>query len=297
MANCPACNAELHDDFGLVECGQCHTPLFVQMDGRVDNLAKGIPPATPPAPAKKSVPVVTIDSSDETKIEFEGFLDGGLTHMEPSGGFSGSTKHEQLFPEPVLKENLVSEPIFGAGAEAEAEAEAWPEAGVEAGVEAEAEDEALAGAGYPLHDQSGGDEVAGHAVIDALPEISPEDQFRALDDDSMFEGPPPPEVMKAPVDLADMSRLANSVDGNAMAGTLRYTLTVSGIDTAEIRGQFKELITDRKFLWDIDSLIRSIRGGTVRIENISAVKAYLLIHRLRGLPVRVGWEQNAIHQD
>ena len=35
MANCPHCKTPLADDFGLLECSNCHASVFVGMDGEV----------------------------------------------------------------------------------------------------------------------------------------------------------------------------------------------------------------------------------------------------------------------
>ena len=79
-------------------------------------------------------------------------------------------------------------------------------------------------------------------------------------------------------------------------GALRYTIYIEGIDTADVRAAFREAITDRKFVWDIDTILRSVRAGHVRIQDVSPSKAFMLIIRLRNLPVKIRWEQHAIHQ-
>ena len=63
-----------------------------------------------------------------------------------------------------------------------------------------------------------------------------------------------------------------------------------------MREAFREAVTDRKFMWDGEQILRSIRQGEAVIANVSASKAYILISRLRSLPVRVSWEQHAVHQ-
>ncbi|NJL25828.1 MAG: hypothetical protein HC902_12070 [Calothrix sp. SM1_5_4] len=63
-----------------------------------------------------------------------------------------------------------------------------------------------------------------------------------------------------------------------------------------MREAFREAITDRKFLWDIDQILRSIRNGEVVIANVTAPKAYILVTRLRPLPLEVKWEQYGIAQ-
>lgn len=97
-------------------------------------------------------------------------------------------------------------------------------------------------------------------------------------------------------DLSDIASFGNSEASGGRDGALRYNVLVSGIDTVDVRDAFREALTDRKFVWDTDEIIRSIKSGVCAIENVSSVKAHILITRLRQLPVEVEWEQYAIHQ-
>lgn len=124
----------------------------------------------------------------------------------------------------------------------------------------------------------------------------------------MFDGSEPADAGEAPAmyqagktapnspDLSDLSQFANSSDSGGREGPLRYNLVLSGIDTSDVREAFREAITDRKFLWDTEQILRSIRHGEVRILNVAPGKAHMLISRLRNLPVKITWEQHAITQ-
>lgn len=122
----------------------------------------------------------------------------------------------------------------------------------------------------------------------------------------MFDGSEPEQSGAAEVykpvnppnspDLSDLAGFANSQESGGREGPLRYNLSIAGIDTSDIREAFREAITDRKFMWDTEQIVRSIRNGEVRIANVSPVKAFILINRLRNLPLQVEWEQHAITQ-
>ncbi|MBX3020318.1 MAG: hypothetical protein KF799_01470 [Bdellovibrionales bacterium] len=110
-----------------------------------------------------------------------------------------------------------------------------------------------------------------------------------------------PESYRSPVtsdspDLSDIAAFGNSDVSSAREGALRYNLRIYGIDTSDVREAFREAITDRKFMWDVDKILRAIHNGEAVIGNVSATKAYMLISRLRSLPVKIRWEQYAIHQ-
>lgn len=125
--------------------------------------------------------------------------------------------------------------------------------------------------------------------------------------EQMFDGTEPEDVGEAPAtyqpaipgnspDLSDLAEFANSPESGGREGPLRYNLQVTGIDTVDVRDAFREAITDRKFMWDTEMIVRSIRHGEVSIVNVPPGKAYILITRLRNLPVKVKWEQHAITQ-
>lgn len=111
-----------------------------------------------------------------------------------------------------------------------------------------------------------------------------------------------PQVYRSPgaaadsPNLSDLADFANSEESGGREGPLRYTLLIAGIDTADVREAFREALTDRKFMWDIEQILRGIRQGNVRIENVPPGKAYILVNRLRNLPLKIRWEQNAIVQ-
>ena len=73
-------------------------------------------------------------------------------------------------------------------------------------------------------------------------------------------------------------------------------MRVTGIDTVDVRDAFREALTDRKFVWDTDQIVRSIKNGECTLRDVTATKAHVLISRLRTLPVDIEWEQYAIHQ-
>jgi hypothetical protein len=106
----------------------------------------------------------------------------------------------------------------------------------------------------------------------------------------------PPALNLASPDLSDIGRFGNSDVSAVGEGSLRYNIHVTGIDTADVRSQFREAVTDKKMMWDAELILRSIKNGEVKLTAMSAVKAYIIVSRLRGLPVQIRWEQYAISQ-
>ena len=128
-----------------------------------------------------------------------------------------------------------------------------------------------------------------------------EDPFadQALSDkpDIFDSAEPPPTHENVGQDLSDIARFGNSDSTSSRDGILRYNIIIEGIDTSDVREAFREALTDRKFMWDTDELLRSIHHGEVRIENVVASKAFVLVARLRSLPLKIRWEQYAVHSN
>lgn len=102
------------------------------------------------------------------------------------------------------------------------------------------------------------------------------------------------------VDIASMQDVvdyANSTESQGREGLLRFNLNIIGIDSAEVRKQIINTLTDSRFLWDVTEIMTTIKDGQLNLRDLTAVKAALLVHRLRSIPVEISWEQYAIHQN
>ena len=109
----------------------------------------------------------------------------------------------------------------------------------------------------------------------------------------------PPGLNEPMANLEDMSNIAdygNSEDSLGRVGPLRVKVSLTGIDSPEIREELREALTDKKFLWDIEEVMRSIEGGVLVIDNATPLKAAILLERIKALPLEVSWEQFAINQ-
>jgi hypothetical protein len=160
----------------------------------------------------------------------------------------------------------------------------------------------------PMEDAPAADEADDRTMalaMDPAPEAAPENAADAepadLFPDFDASAPAPEAVYSSgPVsnspDLGDVANFGNSEFSGGREGPLRYNLFIEGIDTVDVREAFREAITDRKLMWDTDQILRSVRNGRVNIPNVAPTKAYILITRLRGMPVQVRWEQYAISQ-
>lgn len=282
MSQCPLCHAQVKDDFGLIECPGCGAQLIVHMDGRLEYQGASEVDQREPEAQKEASEVSKLFPPDRAEpLEIE-VGDEAQAGYEPTQMRSADlvppekTGEGYRMPEDDMYDaarDYTSEIANHSGDEPPELAEPLePEKeflGAESEPEPEPEQEAQPQDLYPDFD---GQEVPSQGAV-----------YNSSDS-------------PASPDMSDVARFGNSDISGGREGPLRYNLFIEGVDTVDVREAFREAITDRKLMWDTDQILRSLRNGRVNIQNIAPTKAYILITRLRGLPVQVRWEQYAISQ-
>ena len=104
------------------------------------------------------------------------------------------------------------------------------------------------------------------------------------------------EFTPSPEDPLGLNGYANSELSQAKDGPLLFKLSVSGIDSKEMRESIREALGDPRFGWDAAEVMSRIKLGRLTIDALSPVKATVLVNRLKRMPVRIEWEQHAITQ-
>lgn len=220
MAQCPSCQTELNDDFGIVDCPSCGAALFLEMDGQVRRRDASALNEEPQAQR-----VVREDSFTPTEDVGAGF--------DEAPGFD---------PTHVLQEIPGEEPGF---------AESVP---------------------FPS------DEFAPEAPMEPLPPMA------------LAEAEPPAGGSV----LSDLAAFGNSQDSAGREGPYFYDMVIFGIDSADIRRDVQDALTDQLFLWDAEALLKQLNLGQLNMPRMTSVKAALVVQRLTGLPVRIRWTQHAL---
>ncbi|MCB0327969.1 MAG: hypothetical protein KDD52_10190, partial [Bdellovibrionales bacterium] len=103
------------------------------------------------------------------------------------------------------------------------------------------------------------------------------------------------EEKKNLADMGELSAFGNSEQSLGRDGPLRVKVIVDGIDSPEIRDEIKNALTDKKLLWDVEGMMKSIESGCLIIENLNPLKAAIFVERIKGLPLDVRWEQFSIN--
>ena len=88
--------------------------------------------------------------------------------------------------------------------------------------------------------------------------------------------------------LQDVVDYANS---DTMDASFYYNITISGIDSKELRDSVLEALDDSRFGWTQEDMALLIKNGCLQIQKINATKMYVLMSSLKFLPVQIDWDQ------
>lgn len=278
MSQCPKCRRQLTEDFGLIECPGCRTPLVLDLDGAVR---------------------VADDSADgSTAVNF-GVLEEESNHPAPIMAAKDANKKFQDIGMDESENqtsdlSLMTSDIKGKPPQATTAQEVWgePMQAVEGEENAVVEKVVEEGVAAEAPEEQGVEEIESNAIsAESLDNEKPK-EFGFLDEEEI-EAPP---IVQNPGDLSDLADFGNSVDSHSRDGGLRYKLIISGIDSADLRSALRDVLSDKRLLLDYEVLLKSVKDGVMLVDNINAVKATILIQRISELPIEIKWEQHAIFQ-
>lgn len=288
MGACPNCQTQVTDEFGLVVCEGCGTSLFVDMDG--------VPTMSEPSDQVESVepiePVENVDPVTPSEQEISG-LQGFFAAEE---NVQADEHNSEEAAPPVAGPPEAAPPIedFFTADNPEQEEYFTDEAEevLEEDYEGASSDQPQAFEDDTVEPQQALDyapeaeEVVEQDNVPAFEEVSDAPEF----EESREEASPQYGLE----DMSEISDYGNSEVSQGREGAYQLTIVISGIDSKDLRDDLYAAIEDSRFLWDEQAIINSAKNGVVKIKGVSTIKAAILLQRLRGLPLEVRWEQNAI---
>lgn len=116
----------------------------------------------------------------------------------------------------------------------------------------------------------------------------------AEEDPSIYSAQPAPTPVfgeEAPKDL--VSEIQEYAQQPSMDTALSYTVVIECIDHAELRDQVKDILSDPLFGWNVSEIMKQQKMGRIEIPKINAVKASIVVRRLKSLPLKISWRQYA----
>ncbi len=113
-----------------------------------------------------------------------------------------------------------------------------------------------------------------------LPDAMPETQIESLTEPSAFG------------DLAQ--QISDFGNSEVQITALNYTLEINGLDSKEDMKAFQETITDSRFGWDANDVMKKLRNGHIILEKLNPVQAFVLYKRIYFLDFDLKWTQHVL---
>lgn len=300
MATCPVCQSNIEitaQHFGtLYTCPKCSAVFFVDWNGNPEAAEVEEPvPTSLDAQAQPHSQAPSQSQNDPS--DFGGFPESisGEAGFDPIPGFSNvnqefspsngeqadsfspsnhyqfepANQNSDLNPSADLNSDLnsTSEPIsdFSSGDNANHFKEAVPQS--------PSSDQAFA-----AHSEATGEENSNGSSVSS-----------DIDEQAMMDLPPFDANPTNP--FAEISDFGNS---DVSQGAFSYSVFITGVDSAAVRASLLEALSDKKFGWEVETIMSQMKGGALTIRSVSAVKASILIQRIKYLPIQVSWRQDVL---
>lgn len=250
---CPGCSSGLQENFGLTTCPSCGILLLFDLDGQVHRADEQGAPAPIAKTSKTTLaPVSPIDDI--------GALGGTVTidqrgaQNTPKPVTSPSLKVAE-FLQPLEPSKVIEDSILRKN-------------------ENDFNEELKSYSSLPPDGQATLisppiiDEPVIEEILNSSQNAEPKDPFQEIAD------------------------FGNSEDLSKKYGSSVYVLKISGIDTADLKNQIKNVLKDPKFKIDGEILLRSMKQGQVEIPQLNAAKISMLLSQLKSLPLVFEWSEH-----
>ncbi len=107
--------------------------------------------------------------------------------------------------------------------------------------------------------------------------------------ESFDENEPSSEASGPAAALEDIKNFGNK---DSSSGPLTYSLKIDGMDAGSIRKAVVDALDEPQFGWTGKEISRSIQGGHLILEPLSAAQAVMVVRLLRGIKVQLSWKQH-----
>lgn len=286
MAKCPSCQTTLKEDFGLTTCSGCGAVCFVDLD---DNASL------------QSEEMQNLESAnqDEDNAEFntdEPLQDLSTDELNGEASLEAYQEDSNLGAEEGVKdfENLEANEFSSS---AEGEALDYNEQGY-SDLTPEQNFFETAASEEELEDHTTEEQPIEEEVLEENLELG--DNPLATEDpleedieaeEPLFEEDLPSEPSMSAEDFKSEIELFGNLDSESFqSGAYFFDITISGIDSKDIREEILESLDNDKLKLEHESFPKKIRDGVLKLHQIPAVKAFIIIQTLSHLKCELDWE-------
>jgi hypothetical protein len=102
---------------------------------------------------------------------------------------------------------------------------------------------------------------------------------------------PAPVIRGIPSAIDEINIFANSEESSLKNGALTYNLTVSNIDTEDLKEEILDVLKESKLNIDLKKLKFSL--PTLELKDLNPIKVSVIVSKIKHLPVDVEWVQKS----
>jgi hypothetical protein len=95
-------------------------------------------------------------------------------------------------------------------------------------------------------------------------------------------------------DSSDFSDVLGFGNSDTTSGILKYIVVIEGLDVAKTVRDLKEAMQDSRFGWEVSEVLSQVNRGRLVITDLSPAKAFVLINRIKYLPLKISWRQDVL---
>lgn len=304
MAHCPACQTEIGDDFGLVNCPGCGVVCFVDLDGNASLQNEDLQNLDVSSVLEETTGSLDLSSYGNSESTEDPLAEEDSWEVDGAASDEGAWDGEIAAAEQTLDDlgagTYSAENLDGDSAE-----EVTDPQGISLQEDAYSDDEAntyenyneesleedfsadasvTAGTDESMTEDAGGDSEEQEGLEDPL--LSTDSV--SDDDEALDTGTPSPMSVDDFLNEIEIFSGMNSEPFQASA--YFFDITISGIDSKDIRTEILETLSNSKLRLEEENLSKKIVAGQLQLFQIPAVKAAVIIQSLAHLNCDLDWK-------
>ncbi len=301
MANCPNCKHIIEEDFGLVECSGCHISLLIGFDGEIQVAKKeAMSPAIEPVISSVESSIHSTNSKTNVSASYSSQVE---EVSEEVTNFDFPLE-EQIVESPSINSNVQSlEPFEGLSSPEHLDLDKpvlGPFTSTQKSVVNEGDDLSSAFSEASVVSEevfepsmASGSVIVSSVVSDSVIEPLNDENTNFLAEEEILKA----RIKEPQNEMSDISEFSNSTQSSLQDGYIKYKIYLGGLEDSEIKKMVFDELSDKKLLLGAHDLLQSIgHDGQLCIDSLSAIKASIIINRLKSLGVKIAWDQYDIRK-
>ena len=295
MLQCPACDTNLNQDFGMVTCQNCGAVLIVEISGDVRMSADNENP--------HSDEQLDEQLDEQNEITSQKNHDWDHSKIKESEKKNESIEEfqneefddvEQYAEEPLFDENIKNNEEINNQNDFENQniknnESDFQEDFFESQIDEKEKDL------YEFTEETTSSEMKSQKeVLSEETEgqnLPTEEQINKGENSENTEAfPSTSQPNSNPLDITEF---ANSETSNMDDGEYLYDLTINHLDSKDLREALKEILTDKKLKINND-FFKKIKNGRMCITNLNPVKAKKIVEQLQFYDLNIYWKQKRV---